>query len=576
MKEITDEACELFLSKITVCFEDALFEKFERLYNNKTDKVSYQLQSPPKLEFSLKCGFLLKRGGQVKNWKRRHFEALNESENYNIAYYKQYKGKMVRKGVINCNGYRVEMFLEEEEEVFGQFGFKLVPYDERRRCWWFRAEDEDDKKEWEEIFSNACRKSQPSRHHIPLIETAFDRAFHSVRYSYGYFNPIEVCGTEEEMLFDFIGGEILHRELLHDAFSSIPSRPDKASQVQEIKHIANKIVGKAVKATWKSALEGLMPLIPPAFLPQGGKQTQSESTSTCSSDEHDISEFLKQQYGEVYFNKFVNTIQVQAEIQSKVCAAAASVVDPVILDAAQTTCVPLLEAITDSVAQAYAEAVEGFASDVQHTVLVSAKLSRETGSGEHAEALANAHRRVNVGYNSGPLKESRMTLWAMYTNNLNQPDVQQCFSNGALNAYDIYSRISDNIAALTHSAIYTYGKLTIEGDMDPESALSSCKDMASADSKLRQQEVLVDILNRLVDPVVQEMIVIPCCDVIQQMQILVPPHMRDDFSIQSCGDRLIADMVDRVLASLVKQFLSKSYSTSHEISSYSPVEVTVV
>lgn len=52
------------------------------------------------------------------------------------------------------------MFEDEEEDEFGKYGFKLVPNDDTRRCWWFRAEDDEVKKEWEEvyisIFLNSC------------------------------------------------------------------------------------------------------------------------------------------------------------------------------------------------------------------------------------------------------------------------------------------------------------------------------------------------------------------------------------------------------------------------------------
>jgi hypothetical protein len=87
----------------------------------------------------------------VKNWKRRKFVALNEADNFDIRYYKFYKGRTLKRGVISCCGYRVEMFEEDEEEEFGKYGFKLVPNDDTRRCWWFRAEDDEVKKEWEEV-----------------------------------------------------------------------------------------------------------------------------------------------------------------------------------------------------------------------------------------------------------------------------------------------------------------------------------------------------------------------------------------------------------------------------------------
>ena len=43
------------------------------------------------------------------------------------------------------------MFREDEEGAFGLHGFKLVPTDGKRRCWWLKAEDEEEKKDWEEV-----------------------------------------------------------------------------------------------------------------------------------------------------------------------------------------------------------------------------------------------------------------------------------------------------------------------------------------------------------------------------------------------------------------------------------------
>lgn len=70
---------------------------------------------------------------------------------------------------------------------------------------------------------------------------------------------------------------------------------------------------------------------------------------------------------------------------------------------------------------------------------------------------------------------------------------------------------------------------------------------------------------------------IPSVDVAQQMQILVPVSLRNDFNIQSCGERLIRDMVETVLESVVKQFISQSFDPeSSEMASHSTEEVTIV
>jgi hypothetical protein len=73
-----------------------------------------------------------------------------------------------------------------------------------------------------------------------------------------------------------------------------------------------------------------------------------------------------------------------------------------------------------------------------------------------------------------------------------------------------------------------------------------------------------------VDPVVQEMIILPAEDVIQQLQILVPINLRKGFNMESCGERMIHQMVENVLRTLVEQLLSRTYEveglTSHSLS----------
>lgn len=65
MIEITDESCELFLTKFPLAFEDELFRKFEEM-NLDYEIPKRKLAQPPKLQFPLKNGVLFKRGDQVR------------------------------------------------------------------------------------------------------------------------------------------------------------------------------------------------------------------------------------------------------------------------------------------------------------------------------------------------------------------------------------------------------------------------------------------------------------------------------------------------------------------------------
>jgi hypothetical protein len=48
--------------------------------------------------------------------------------------------------------YHVEVFSVEDVQLYGPFGLKLVPLNDTHRCWYFIAEDEENKKEWEEVL----------------------------------------------------------------------------------------------------------------------------------------------------------------------------------------------------------------------------------------------------------------------------------------------------------------------------------------------------------------------------------------------------------------------------------------
>lgn len=453
------------------------------------------------------------------------------------------------------------------------------------------------------------------------------------------------------MLYDFIGSQILHRELLQDVFNSIPPGPEKQNQIAEIKLLVNRTVSTAVDTTWKKTLAIALPLLSSYFfLPPSNPQSVHRLMQLAleeRSSENRVSA-LHTIFGETYFLKFYNTIQVEQEIQNKVCSSLASIVDPVILDVASTTCAPLLQAIIDSVVRAFSETVDGYRSAMEsivvslisETEIIQKKYSQDTNiqssiddtSSPPGTPLANSplsnmiddisntstinesndlltnlldneHLSVSGGFHSGPLQAARSTLWTMYTVNLNQPEVFDCFSRGGLTAYEVYTRVSDSIVSLSHNGIYTFGLLLKQAvEMNgngtnyalyAEKIYIQCVNMMAADSMLTARKVLIDILNRyiilylfiyfllklfensVIDPVVQEMIILPAADVIQQLQILVPINLRKGFNMESCGERLIHQMVDNVLRTLVEQLLSRSYEIDG-LASHSPSELTIL
>lgn len=66
-------------------------------------QVQYCLKQASVSIAPLKVGVLTKRGEQFKSWKRRHFQALNATDNYAIAYYSDPQCKR-ELGRIACCG----------------------------------------------------------------------------------------------------------------------------------------------------------------------------------------------------------------------------------------------------------------------------------------------------------------------------------------------------------------------------------------------------------------------------------------------------------------------------------------
>jgi hypothetical protein len=358
-----------------------------------------------------------------------------------------------------------------------------------------------------------------------------------VRYSYGYFAPFDILGTEEETLFDFIGGEILHRELLQDTFNSLRSGSDKASQIQEMQLLANRKVASAVKQTWKKAVDNTLPHLPDFLSTENIDKDRTAPYGLAELREmcpEARSAILQELFGQGLFKKFTVTMQLEAEIHSKLCSALSNIVDPVIFDAATSVCVPLLESIIQPFRHVYAEATSGFREDMQilinsgelstrnfsrssgGSVTPALHLSDDIGAIGLRDVLAAAHMRVNSGYNSGPLQLARQTLWSMYTTNLNNPEVLHCFSGKGLSAYDVYIRVSDSISDLVHSAIYTLGDMlqkasdgsvvnhtdgtaavhSVSEELETKQCLDACIKLMEVDAELAQHGVLVDIFKR--------------------------------------------------------------------------------
>ena len=279
-----------------------------------------------------------------------------------------------------------------------------------------------------QMLSYACRKAKPRSKHHSIISEAFRKTFERVHHSYGFFNRLELYGTEEEMLSDFII-QILHRELVEDTINRVKPGPKKMDTIKRIKQSATRTAYQSSSMIWKKSLIFAKPLL---------QQLISNPTQQiCFDDE--ISQ------------KFTALMLLENSVRVELTGAVSKIVDPVLIDVATTFCAPLLANIAVPITQAFEESITGFKFDIHHYIVehtdnldVKEKILRD---------LDDVHRRVSNL--SGSFLACRDILWDMYTSNCSNllPSSHQ---NG-LDAYDLYCEICDSIRMLVHNAIHHFG-----------------------------------------------------------------------------------------------------------------------
>lgn len=93
--------------------------------------------------------------------------AKNQNDNFMIHYYEN-EQDMKEKGSFDCCGfeiyplflsqsiilnicierYQAEFFTSEDTALYGAHGIKLKPFDDSKRIWLFRADNDDEQNQW--------------------------------------------------------------------------------------------------------------------------------------------------------------------------------------------------------------------------------------------------------------------------------------------------------------------------------------------------------------------------------------------------------------------------------------------
>lgn len=513
MNEIINEVVAVFAKVFPLRYKDALIAKIKEDAQGGDEEDPNKLPAIPDPDYPLKEGTMDKRGDVVKNWKNRFFVALNKADNYVINYMEKEGGKI--KGSINCCGYRARDFEEDEAKEYGEFGIKLVPWNERRRTWYVKAKDAQDKEEWMRVFNNACNKAKPPVNKDQVLAAAFEGAYRAVRWNYGFYGWYSIAGTEAETL----GGlccDILDRELINDVIYNIPSGPQRNTACSIVRKTVDTAVVAAVSACWNSVV-GLC---------EGLRATLETTVKGLLTPLFEQEVALKE--------KIVNSIS--------------GTVNPFLSDVGGRVCRPLLKVAASSITKGFCAAIKGYADGMRGKI--------EQGNFAEASFESNAKwadREIEYWW-SGPLEKANQICWSIYTSDL--AEVASLFSSGGFTPYSVYSSALDSIRDLTHRAHYKFTTRAVEsGYANLTGILNEVLADMVHDAKLAEVTIINGILLDILQPSIESNVIVPCGELVQPVQDLIDaipvPGLSDLFNLPSLVEEVIGSIVEGGVSAIV-------------------------
>jgi hypothetical protein len=298
---------------------------------------------------------------------------MNAADNYRIDYFEGEKGKL--KGSINCAGYRVEKFDEDDETQYGQFGIKLVPHVKVRRTWYIRCDNEEDRGAWIKTFETACWKAGAPSDPNPLIAQAFTGAFWRVRWEYGYWGYYSSYGTEDERLGDFVR-EVLAREIVDSVMGNIPAGFFYSSMVNLVETTIGTSVRVAVSSAWSAVVAGVAAVA-----------ATIESTAKAS-------------LGPIF--------EQQIKLKDKIVDLISGKTTPFMQEYGGKLFRPVLKGVVKPVSKAFADSIRSV-----HKVLMETRADDSLRAATRVETLNRLDWSGDWWWN-GPLETSKQLVFKMY------------------------------------------------------------------------------------------------------------------------------------------------------------------
>lgn len=436
-----------------------------------------KLQSPPDEDEVLKSGMLAKRGDSVKSWKARFFVAYNSADNYKIDYHDGADEKAKLKGTIYCAGYRTMEFDEDDiAEHGGEKGIKLVPWSYRRRTWYMKCPDDDERKSWMEVFSAACYAAKAPHDPDESIAMAFNKTMRKLRWRYHFWGAARDAGPEDERLGSFIL-DLLDRDIVQRILDDVPSGPTKQATVD----LVRKTIGGSVKAACSSAWTS------------GVTAVRSMSLTIQDNVTKAITPIVE---AEMKFKKTIGDM----------CSGTTS---PFLAEKGGDLLKPVLTIMFKPVTDSFALAGKGF-----HSFMAKKIADGDFAADKFDSSLRNAFRQMR--YRTGAAEQGYDCLYAMCHNEL--AAIADKFVGG-MSIHAVYNMCMTFLKDIMRRAVYTFGELakTVEAG-EVAGVLQHVTQMLFHDCMVLVECVMVKVFQKLLEPMVTEFILTPVKELVKDIQ----------------------------------------------------------
>eukprot|EP01039_Chlorochromonas_danica_P009217 gene9217-10178_t len=514
-----------------------------------------QLLQAPTPSRPIKCGYLRKLGGQVRNWKMRFFVAANASDNYLVTYFED-ETREKEKGHILCSGYQVERFSRDEEKSYGGPGFKLVPHGiggigggghhNSRRIWYLRADNPADLNTWMTIFSLACQRALPvsplqDPQRLRLHRDVIQHALRSTRSCYGYFGvaPGPSAGTEEELLTSLTKA-ILWREVLADYFALSPSAEGETGAAG-----VGSSSPSGMEARREHVLQTVHHLVSPVV---------QAALKTCLSNVETIDAY------QASVTRQKELLQAkEEEVERCLDEQMSNLVSGLQYDLKYDICKPVLTRLYTDLTAAHIEGLRAFLQ------MLCTSFDREVFSSKEALGLWIDQLDANLtdpSNEQNPLCEACNLLWKMYTNHLLEGEVAVLLTSAGMSSYCLYTDSLADLQRWASNALHTLrNTLAAEVEKDPvhnprESMLGAMQDLLARlkhDVQLSLHHRLMAILRDAMEVKVQELLIAPALDLVYAAQPLVT-HSSIALFLPCVGERMVRKRIDIFLTDLLLSY----------------------